>query len=90
VRDSVKWDHDSSVENGETKEKLVIKKMALSDKQKLTLRPHQLKQKMALISRYPMNAVCNWIEANEQEALEWDYDEQNSRICLDYPIKNAM
>jgi hypothetical protein len=78
------------MENGKTKEKLVIKKMALSDKQKVTLRPHQLEQKMVLISRYPLNVDKHWIEANEREALDWDFNEQNRKIHLDYPIKNSM
>jgi hypothetical protein len=78
------------MENGETKEKLVIKKVALSDKQKLALHPHQLKQKVALISRYPLNAGKIWIEANEREALDWNIDEQNRAILLDNPIRNAM
>jgi hypothetical protein len=79
------------MENGETKEKLEIKKLPLSDKQKLALRPyHLLEQKVALISRYPLNAGKRWVEANEQEALDWDFDEQNRKISMDNPIKNAM
>jgi hypothetical protein len=72
------------MENGETKEKLVIKKMA---SHKVTLWADQLGQRMALISRYPSNANVKWIEANETEALEWEFDEQCRKIEL---IRNAM
>jgi hypothetical protein len=37
---------------------------------------------MALISRYPLAAGKRWIEANEREALDWNFDEQKDRICL--------
>jgi hypothetical protein len=77
------------MENGGTKEKLVVKKLGLSDKQKLALHP-QFKQKVALISRYPLNAGKEWIGANEREALDWDFDEQNRKIYLHNPNKNAM
>jgi hypothetical protein len=74
--------HVSSVENGETKEKLVIKKVATS-------KPTN-GQKMVLISRYPLAAGKHWIEANEWEAINWNFDEQNGRICLGDSIRNAM
>jgi hypothetical protein len=45
---------------------------------------------VALISRYPLNASKQWIEANEKEALDWDFDDQNRRFCVDNPIENAM
>jgi hypothetical protein len=83
------------MENGETKEKLVIKNVALSDKQKLAMQayeyPFQL-QIMTLISRYPFNAGKKWIEANEREALDWDFNEQKRTIFVDVgnTIKNAM
>jgi hypothetical protein len=91
MRDSVEWD-ESSIENVESKEKLIIKKVTLSDKLKRALSQYQLKQKMALISRYPLNARKNWIAANEKEVLDWDFDEQNKKIQVDVnnPIKNAM
>jgi hypothetical protein len=37
-----------------------------------------------------LNAGKEWVEANEQEALHWDFDEQNRKIHVDNPIKNAM
>jgi hypothetical protein len=83
--------------NGETKEKFVIKTAALTDKQKRALHdscdllgyPIQ-PQKVAFISRHPLNAGKRWVEANEQEALNWEYEDENRTIYLDYPIKNAM
>jgi hypothetical protein len=78
----------------------VIKTVALTDKQQraLDLQSEQSNQfqfqlqpqKVALISRYPLNADKEWVEANEQEALHWDFDEQNRKIHVDNPIKNAM
>jgi hypothetical protein len=49
-------------------------------------------QQMALISRYPLAAGKHWIEANEQEALDWKFDKQNGCICLGDPFRfrNAM
>jgi hypothetical protein len=77
VLDMVYW-HDSSMENGETREKLVIKKVATTG-----IGPTNTNgQKMALISRYPLAAGKRWIEANEREAITWDFDAQNGRICL--------
>jgi hypothetical protein len=81
VGDEIEW-QDSSTENGETKEKMVIKKVGP------TVRVYQ--QTMALISRYPLGADKRWIEANEREVLDWQFDEQNGRICLGNPIRNAM
>jgi hypothetical protein len=40
------------------------------------------RQQMALISRYPLAAGKHWIEANEREAIDWNFDVQNGRICL--------
>jgi hypothetical protein len=73
VYDTVDW-HDSSMENGDTKEKLVIKKVATTR--------HTNRQQMVLISRYPLAAGKHWIEANEQEAIDWKFDQQNGRISL--------
>jgi hypothetical protein len=78
------------MQNGETKEKLVIKKGKFLDKQKWSLETYRLLGLVALISRYPLNASKQWIEANEKEALDWDFDDQNRRFCVDNPIENAM
>jgi hypothetical protein len=60
------------MENGETNEKLIIKKVA----------SHMVGQKEALISRYPLEADKRWVEANEKEAVEWNFNDQNGRIYL--------
>jgi hypothetical protein len=82
VRNDVEW-QDVCIKNGETKEKLVMKKV---DSQKMALE----KYKMVLISRYPLNAGKKWITDNEKEAVEWNFDKQNGRIILDNPAINAM
>jgi hypothetical protein len=87
VGDSFEWHHDSIMENVETKEKLVIKKMA---SHKVALESYELDQKMVLISRYPLNVDKKWIDTNEQEVLDWNYDEQDSRIQMDNPIRIPM
>jgi hypothetical protein len=70
------------MENGETNEKLVVKKVATSD--------NINHQTMALISRYPLAAGKHWVEENEQQAIDWNFDEQNGRIYLGNSITNAM
>jgi hypothetical protein len=87
VRNDAEW-HDVCMKNSETNEKLVIKKVNTTAK--VRLRKHQLGQKMALISRYPSNSYKEWIEANEREVVEWNFGDQNSRIYIHNPIKNAM
>jgi hypothetical protein len=72
------------MENGETKEKLVIKKVATTGS------GPTYGQTMALISRYPLTAGKRWIEAHEREAMHWDFDEQKDRICLGDSVRNAM
>jgi hypothetical protein len=74
------------MENGKTKETLVVKTMAFH---RVALRPYK-GQKMALISRYPSNSENKWIEANEKEAMEWNFDKQCRKINLQNPIKNAI
>jgi hypothetical protein len=97
MRDSVEWHQDICVKKGETKEKFVIKTVPLTDYQKLELRfcvdiSHLSNpiQKVALISRYPLNAGKRWVDENEREALEWDNDEHNRTITLADRIENAM
>jgi hypothetical protein len=53
---------DISFDNDKTNEKLVIKKAKFYDGWELW------------ISRYPLNAAKSWIEANEKEISEWDWD----------------
>jgi hypothetical protein len=76
------------MENEETKEKLVIRKVATTKPITTQINPNG--QTMALISRYPLEAGNHWIEANEREAINWNFDEQKGRICLSSSVKNAM
>jgi hypothetical protein len=88
MQDSVEWHGNICMQNEETREKLVIKTVEAlqQDFEFRAIQP----QKLALISRYPLNAGKEWVEANEREALDWDYEEENRTICLDYPIKIAL
>jgi hypothetical protein len=73
------------MENPETKEKLVIKKMVYRR------RRCKLEQKLVLIMRYPSNSDKKWIETNECAILEWDFYEQfQQTIAVSNPIKDAM
>jgi hypothetical protein len=58
--------------NVKTGEKLVIKEAKFNERW-ITL----------LISRHPLKAAKKWIEANEEEILEWNADKLNRRIYLD-------
>jgi hypothetical protein len=68
-----------SMHNGQTNERLVIKKAA-----EYHLGIKGLDCKVVLISRYPLGATKEWIEANEEEALAWNvYNNKYSRnICI--------
>jgi hypothetical protein len=35
-----------------------------------------------LVSRYPVAANQEWIEANQQEIVEWKFGDQNRKICF--------
>jgi hypothetical protein len=59
--------------NGQTKERLVIKRVKSMKK---------FYDKVMLISRYPLGAGKNWIEKNEKEILKWDYFEQKRCITV--------
>jgi hypothetical protein len=75
-RGNVQW-QDVCLDNGQTNERLVVKK--IDD-------PHpgdQLYYQFVLISRYPMGANQEWIEANQQEIMEWKFHEQNRRIRIE-------
>jgi hypothetical protein len=62
----------SSAENAKTDEKLVIKEAEFKE--------WWIK---LLISRHPSKAAKKWVQANEEEILEWDADKLNRRIYLD-------
>jgi hypothetical protein len=70
---------DISLENLKTSEKLVIK-----------MKPNG-NWKMLLISRYPLKAAKNWIEANEKEISEWITSTYlDRRIYMDDELTIAM
>jgi hypothetical protein len=54
---------DISFEDVKTDEKLVIKTKAEAD--------YNGEWKTLMVSRYPLKATKNWIEANEKEIAEW-------------------
>jgi hypothetical protein len=73
------WDWATTEEliwfdNGQTNERLVMAIRKVQQWGSLN--------KVMLISRYPMEAT-QWIEANEQEAIDWLFDKQKRRIYLD-------
>jgi hypothetical protein len=57
-------------DNAKTNENLVIKTKMDGNWKKL------------LISRYPLNAAKNWIEANENEISEWHTSKLNRKIYM--------
>jgi hypothetical protein len=61
---------DICLDNGQTNERLVIKTIDIQ------FYPY----KVVLISRYPTGANQEWIEANEQEIVGWEFRTQNRRI----------
>jgi hypothetical protein len=74
---NVDW-QNICLDNGQTNERLVVK---------ATIFPHPggplrrgYFQTKVLISRYPVGANQAWIEANEQEIMEWNFHKQNRRI----------
>jgi hypothetical protein len=64
-----------SLDNWQTREKLTIKK---TDSSNGTYRDVIV----VLISRYPLKATKQWIEANETEALLWKWDEEKRQIYM--------
>jgi hypothetical protein len=65
------------LDNGQTNERLVVK----------TIDPPSLFHLYpVLISRYPAGANQAWIDANENEIMEWKFHEQNRRIRFDYSL----
>jgi hypothetical protein len=61
---------DISIDNDKTNEKLVIKIANHGNEEKL------------LISRYPLKASKNWIEANENEITQWNGETLDRKITL--------
>jgi hypothetical protein len=63
------------LDNGQTNDRLVMAIRKVQQWGSLN--------KVMLISRYPMEATNQWIEANEQKALNWVFYKQKRRIYLD-------
>jgi hypothetical protein len=82
---SVHW-HNICLDNGQTKERLIINIIKTIDHPRRD--PNDFwKEKLVLISQYPVGANQGWIEANEQEIVEWDYHKQNRLIFFDYNLE---
>jgi hypothetical protein len=64
------------LDNGQTNERLVVKTVDHPG-------PRGPK-KLVLISRYPLGANQEWIEANEQENVKWNFYKQNRRIRFEF------
>jgi hypothetical protein len=71
------------LDNCQTNERLVI----------VLRKVHQHRgsvKKVMLISRYPMEATNQWIEINEQEALDWIFYKQKRRILFDEQFNDTF
>jgi hypothetical protein len=64
---------DICLDNGQTNERLVIKTIVLPPR-------GSFYYEFVLISRYPVGANQEWIEANEQEIMGWKFNKQNRQI----------
>jgi hypothetical protein len=65
------WDQDISLENGQTNEKLMVRKAEIGE---------YYFDKRMLISRCPSGAAKQWIKQNEEEVLDWGVADQNRLI----------
>jgi hypothetical protein len=63
------------LDNGQTNERLTVKTISSPPRD-----PYYI---FVLISRYPVGANQECIEANEQEIMEWNFLEQNRVIRFD-------
>jgi hypothetical protein len=82
---NVHWQQDICLDNGQTNELLAIKRLDLPPTDPFNIRMDMNMHrsppvKLVLISRYPMGASKEWVAANEQEIIEWKFDDQNRRI----------
>jgi hypothetical protein len=74
----VPWqDIDICLDNGQTNERLVVKTIDPS-RDPFVFQRYYIK--LLLISRYPMRANQEWIEANEQEIVEGKFRKQDKQI----------
>jgi hypothetical protein len=81
--DKVEWQRDISQKNVKTQERLVIKKVSHNPKRCLD-------ERLRLISRYPLGATKQWVEANEEAVLDWKFWDQCRQISLGSHIKNTI
>jgi hypothetical protein len=79
VSGNVNW-QDICLDNAQTKEQLVIKTFGPPPRDPSDFDFMGPREIMVLICRYPMGANPEWIEANQQEIMEWKFDDQNRRI----------
>jgi hypothetical protein len=83
-RRNVHW-QDGCLDNGQTKERIVVKTMEPPAPPSRG-RFRQYPERQVLISRYPLGANQEWIEANEQDILEGQFHEQNRRIHFEQSL----
>jgi hypothetical protein len=84
-RENVEWqDMEICLYNGQTNERLIVRAIVPPPVDQLTLSRH----KILRISRYPLAANQEWIEANEQEIVEWDFHEQNRQIHFEESLEH--
>jgi hypothetical protein len=74
------WKQDSSFENGQTNEKLMVKVSPSNSVKVEEATGIEFVQQMLLISRYPSGAAKQWIKQNEKEVLDWGLAYQNRQI----------
>jgi hypothetical protein len=79
--------HDITLTNGQTKEKLVVKNAEARIMETARSR-HGIF--FVLISRYPTGAEKEWIEENEEEALNWFDKKYYHVIIVPKEMQNAM
>jgi hypothetical protein len=84
VSENVDW-QDICLDNGQTNERLVVKTIDNNPGDQLILELFG-PEKLVLIARYPVAANQAWIEANEQEIVDWNFRKQNRQICFDYSL----
>jgi hypothetical protein len=75
----VDW-QDICLDNGQTNERLMVKTIELKPRRGWP-------QIFVLISRYPVGANQEWIEANEQEIKGWNFHGQNRQIRFKHSLE---
>jgi hypothetical protein len=75
---------DTCLDNGQTNERLIVKTIVPPPH----IRRFRVYQIHVLISRYPLGANQEWIEANEKEIMEWKLH-QNRRIHFEQSLEQT-